>query len=273
MEGQLVFQKAPQMVTAAGMLEFAESLGFDLSDTLTRHPKNLAHFLECMGYLIPQTKAHTQNTLFLRAQGMEHLVYLIAQVTVDHRLQRRSRLLVLDQRAEFSVSFTNVIFEGHSAFCDLQGIFDLLNLQSGVLRDLFWQWLAPQFDGQRLRGAHYLVENFDHMDRDTNRLALLRNGTGNGLTNPPTGVRAELKTPMIIEFVHRTHQTDIALLNEIQEGQPPVDVLLGNAHDQPQIGFDHLFLRLFQALFNGLEAGNEMLDRARGTKRLCKVWQ
>src|SRR5712691_861143 len=111
------------------------------------------------------------------------------------------------------------------------------------------------------------------MDRDTNCLTLLRNGAGDGLANPPTRVRAELKTPMIIELINRTHQTDVPLLNEIQEGQPAVDVLLGNAHDQPQICFDHLFLRLFQALFNGLEAGDEATDLTRITKRLCDVWR
>ena len=110
------------------------------------------------------------------------------------------------------------------------------------------------------------------MDWDTDRLALLRNSACDGLANPPTRVRAELKTPMIIELVNRTHQTDVPLLNEIQEGQPPVDVFLGNAHDQPQIRFDHLFLRLFQALFNGLETGDEATEFARITKRFCDVW-
>src|SRR5215471_7042541 len=137
MERYSVFQKTPQMVAAAGMLEFAEGLGFDLPDTLTRYPKNLADLLECMGCLIPQTKAHTQNTFFLWAQGIEHLVNLLAQVTIDHRFQRRGRFLVLDQRAELGVPFTNMILEGHGALGNLQGIFDLLNLQPGVLRDLF----------------------------------------------------------------------------------------------------------------------------------------
>ena len=116
------------MVATARVLEFAEGLGFDLPDTLTRYPKNLPHFLECMGRLIPQTKAHTQNTLFLWAQGIEHAVNLLPQVTVDHRFQGRGRFFVLDERAELGVPFPNVIFEGHGAFGDLQGIFDLLNL-------------------------------------------------------------------------------------------------------------------------------------------------
>src|SRR5437667_10589221 len=104
------------MVAAAGVFEFAEGLGFDLPDTLTRYPKNLAHLLECMGCFIPQTKAHTQNAFFLWAQGIEHLMNLLAQVTVDHRFQWRGRFLILNQRAEFGVPFPHVIFEAYGAF-------------------------------------------------------------------------------------------------------------------------------------------------------------
>ena len=40
-----VIDKAPQHLAAAGMPQLAERLGFDLTDTLTRHIKVVAHFL------------------------------------------------------------------------------------------------------------------------------------------------------------------------------------------------------------------------------------
>ena len=55
------------MIAAAGMLQLAEGLGFNLPDTLTRYPKNLADFFQSMRCFIPETKAHTQNAFLLWA--------------------------------------------------------------------------------------------------------------------------------------------------------------------------------------------------------------
>ena len=119
------------------MFELAEGLCFNLPDTLARHPENLAHLLERMRGVVPETEAHTQNTFFLWAQSIEHLVDLLSQVTIDHRFQRRGRFFIFDECPQLRIPLPNMIFQGHSAFGDFEGIFDFLNLQPGILGDLF----------------------------------------------------------------------------------------------------------------------------------------
>jgi len=38
------------------------------------------------------------------------------------------------------------------------------------------------------------------------------------------------------------HQTDIAFLNQVEQVQAAIDVFLGDRNDQPEIGFDQVFL-------------------------------
>ncbi len=45
---------------------------------------------------------------------------------------------------------------------------------------------------------------------------LLGDGARNRDVGPRTGIRAKLIAPPIIEFFHSFHQTDIALLDEVQ---------------------------------------------------------
>ena len=41
-------------------------------------------------------------------------------------------------------------------------------------------------------------------------------------------------------MVGRLHEADIALADQVQQGQSQVHVVLGDFDDQPQVGFDHL---------------------------------
>ena len=77
------------------------------------------------------------------------------------------------------------------------------------------------------------------MHRNTNGAGLVRNGAGNGLTNPPRRVRRKLVSPAIFELVHRFHQTDVAFLDEIQELQSAIGVFLGDGNHQAQVCFHH----------------------------------
>ena len=50
-----------------------------------------------------------------------------------------------------------------------------------------------------------------------NRPSLIRNGSGDRLTNPPGSVGAELEPPAIIELLHGPDQTEIPLLDQVQK--------------------------------------------------------
>ena len=92
------------------------------------------------------------------------------------------------------------------------------------------------------RGADELVDSLDHVHRDTDGAGLIRDGAGDGLTDPPGGVGRELVTATVLELVDGLHQADVAFLNEVEELQAAVGVLLRDRDDESKVGFDELAL-------------------------------
>ena len=90
-----------------------------------------------------------------------------------------------------------------------------------------------------------LVHGLGQMDRDANGPALVGDGPGDGLADPPGGVGRELVAATVVELVGGPHQADIALLNEVQKLKAPVLIFFGDGNDEPQVGGDRvLFLAL-----------------------------
>ena len=61
-----------------------------------------------------------------------------------------------------------------------------------------------------------LVDDLRHMHGYADGAGLVRYGSADRLSNPPGGVGAELEALAVVELLHATHQTDIALLNEVR---------------------------------------------------------
>ena len=98
------------------------------------------------------------------------------------------------------------------------------------------------------------------MHRNADGACLVRDGAGDGLTNPPGGVGGELVATAILEFVDRLHQADVAFLNQIEELQAAVGVLLGNGDNQTQVGFHHFLLGTAGLGFADGNAAVDFLD-------------
>ena len=101
------------------------------------------------------------------------------------------------------------------------------------------------------------------MHRDTDRAGLIRNRTRDRLPDPPCRIGREFIAAAIFEFIHRLHQADIALLNQIQELQAAIGVFLGDGDHEAQVCLDHFFLRLtrfFLALLNLVHDAAEFAD-------------
>jgi hypothetical protein len=62
------------------------------------------------------------------------------------------------------------------------------------------------------------------------------------LADPPCRVGGELVAAAIVELLHRADQTERALLDEIEEAEPPSEIALGDGHHEAKVGFDHLLL-------------------------------
>ena len=63
-------------------------------------------------------------------------------------------------------------------------------------------------------------------------------GPGDGLPDPPRGIRGELEPPAPVEQLDGPHQADVAFLDQVQEGQALALVLPGDRHDQAEVGPD-----------------------------------
>src|SRR6185437_5540390 len=69
-----------------------------------------------------------------------------------------------------------------------------------------------------------------------------RNGARDRLPDPPRGVGRELVTAAVLELVHRLHQADVALLNQVEELETAVGVFLCDGDHEAEVGLDQLAL-------------------------------
>ena len=94
------------------------------------------------------------------------------------------------------------------------------------------------------------------MHWDADGAGLVGDGTGDGLADPPGRIGGELESLGVVELFHRFDQTQIALLDQIQELHAAAHIPLGNGDHQTQVG-------LAQTLLGFLAIGAAGLDLQR----------
>src|SRR4029078_13538352 len=87
------------------------------------------------------------------------------------------------------------------------------------------------------------------------------------LANPERRVGRKAEAAPMVELLHRAHQPDRALLDQIQQRHAGVLALeaLGQVDDEPQIGFDHPILGIQIAAFDSATQ-LELLGRGEETR-------
>ena len=65
-------------------------------------------------------------------------------------------------------------------------------------------------------------------------------GPPDRLADPPGGIGGELEALAPVELLDGVDQAEVALLDQVGEGQARPLVLAGHRHDQPQVGVDEL---------------------------------
>src|SRR5688572_5368685 len=245
------------------MAQLAERFRFNLPNALARDGEVLPHFFERVLATVADAKAHLDDALFARRQRFQHRLRLLLQVQVDHRLGGRDHLTIFDEVAKMRIFlFADRRFERNRLLRDLQHLADLRHRNVHPLCNFFRRRLAAELLHERARGADELVDRLDHVHRDADRARLVRNRAGNRLPDPPRRIRRELVPAAIFELVDRLHQADVAFLNQVEELQTAVGVFLRNRHDETEVGFDQLLLRLFGlhlAAINRVEGRPQML--------------
>ena len=179
------------------------------------------------------TETHAQDPFLARRQRGQHPSRGFAQVALDGRVQGLHRVLVLDKIAQMAVFL--VADRGLKAdrlLGDFEHFAHLVDRHRQLDRQLVRGRLAADLVQHLARGAHQLVDGFDHMHRDTDGARLISDGARDGLADPPGGVGGKLIAAPIFKLIDRLHQTDIAFLDQIQELQAPVGIFFGNGNHQ-----------------------------------------
>src|SRR5215831_4215991 len=129
--------------------------------------------------------------------------------------------------------FSDWSFERNRLPRDLENLSHFIEWQVHPLRDFLRGRLASEFLYEMSRGSDVLIDCLNHVHRDADRSGLIGNCPGNRLSDPPGGIGTELIPALVLELIDRLHQTDVSLLNQIQELKPAVRVLFGDTNDQP----------------------------------------
>jgi uncharacterized protein (DUF697 family) len=146
------------------------------------------------------------------------------------------RVLVGDEVTEFGgVIFTDRGFKRDRAAADTADAYYLIDVYLHRARYLFVIGVAVEFRGQRALHPVVFVDLLDHMNGDADGPPLVSDGPGDGLADPPRRVGRELETLAVVELLDGAHQSDVALLDQVQERDATAGVLLGYRDDEPQV--------------------------------------
>jgi hypothetical protein len=88
--------------------------------------------------------------------------------------------------------------------------------------------------------------------RDTDGARLVGQSARDGLPDPPGGVRGEFEAAAVVELLDGAHETEVALLDEIEEGHPPAHVPPGDGDHEAQVGLGELALGVHVAALDAL---------------------
>ncbi len=86
---QRSIQKRPQPMTPRRMPQLPQRLSLNLPNPLPRNREVLPDLFERMLAPILQPESHADNLLFARAQSLQNLRRLLAQIKIDHRFRWR----------------------------------------------------------------------------------------------------------------------------------------------------------------------------------------
>ena len=200
-------------------------------------------------------------------------MHRLRQVDVGRRIHRGLHVGVLDEIAQVRILVVaDRRLHRDRLLGDLHHLADLVLGHLHFLGQLLRRRLAAVLLEHLAGNAVQLVYGLDHVHRDADRARLVGDRTRDRLPDPPRRISRELEPAAVLELVHRLHQADVALLDQVQELQPAVGVLLGDRDHQAQVGLHHLLLGLARL---GLAVGHRAVDvlqlGQRHPHRLLKV--
>src|SRR6185437_2832995 len=119
-------EEASELAGAARMLELPQRFGLDLANALARHRELLTDLFEGVVGVHADAEAHAQDALLARGERGKDAGRRLAQISLDSRVERQHRILVLDEIAEVRILLVaDRRFEADRLLRDLQHLTDL----------------------------------------------------------------------------------------------------------------------------------------------------
>jgi hypothetical protein len=116
------------------VLQLAQRLGLDLTDTLTRHRELLTNFFQRVVGVHADTKAHPKDTFLTRRERGQNPRRRFTQVRLDRRIDGQNCVLVLDEIAQMTVF---LVTNGVSSEIGSLAIFRTLRTFSSGMAEAF----------------------------------------------------------------------------------------------------------------------------------------
>ena len=194
---------------------------------------------------VDKAKAQLDNLALTIGKRVEHLGELLLQHGEAGGIGRNDSLGVLDKVAQLGILFlADRGLERHGLLRNLLDLADAVGTHVHLGTDLLGGRVATQVLEKLALHADELVDGLDHVHGNTDGTGLVGNRTRDGLTDPPRGVRGELKALLVVELLDGANQTEVALLDQVQEQHAAADIALGDGDDQAQVGADERLLGL-----------------------------
>src|SRR5215212_5131283 len=242
---QIALRGAAEDHTELSATEHTLGLALQLADALAGDPEFLAELGEGRGVAVAEAVAPHQDVPVTLGEPLDSLLEGTYLHLPDDRACHLRSTLVLDQLSEFGA--VAVRGEGLVEASSVRHrALDVEHLADGPLEtfgDHSVSGIAAQLGRELVIRAGHLPDLIPHVHGDADGTALVCHSTLHGLPDPPRGVRGEPPTAVGVELLYSPHQADVALLDQVLEGQPHPTIPLGNADHEPEVLLDELLTR------------------------------
>ena len=222
-------EKDPELSRSRVMPQLSQCLGFDLANSFSRNGKRLADLLQRQFVAVLQAKAHLDDSFFARGQRLQHGSQVLLQIEMNGRIRWRDHALILDEITKMGfLVLPDGRFERHRLLRDLLRFADRVEGKIHTSCELLGSWFTSEFLHQLPAGASLLVDRLNHVYGNADGAGLIGDGASDPLANPPGRIGGELVSAAPFEFVGALHETDIALLDQIEELHATIRIFFGD---------------------------------------------
>ncbi len=164
-------------------------------------------------------------------------------------------LRVLDQVAVEALAVAHGRLEADRILDQVEQLADPLDGEAALLGDLLDRWVAIQLLVRTRRAR----STFRACSATWTGRRIVRpwsaSARGDGLANPPGRIGRELEAELPVELLDRADQSEISLLDQVEERNAGFRVVARDRHHEAQVALDQL---AFRRLVAGVLAAGEL---------------